>query len=70
MQLADEDRDPVHRIAADLVEGAGRVPDPEVPGPAPQERIDVLHDHLGGDQQTRPGREGTDSVTSMLGRPT
>jgi hypothetical protein len=46
-----------------------RVPDPEEPGPAAEEPVQALHDFLDRHQQPGSGRELTEPVTSMLGRP-
>src|SRR5215210_7098455 len=44
--LGDEARQAHERVERDLVEGVGGVSVPEVPRPAAQEAVDVLHDLL------------------------
>src|SRR3954469_14752601 len=53
-------------VVSDLAEMLGRVPIPEVSGPAAQECIDVPHDRFSIDEQPVPGRELTNPVPGML----
>ena len=69
VKVANEDAESLNSERPDLVEHSGRVPDPEEPGPAAEEPVKALHDLLDRHQQSGPGRELTDPVTSMLGRP-
>lgn len=55
-------------VGLDLVEDAGRVAVPEVPGPTAHEGVDLSHDHIDRYQQPRPVRKFPDSVTGVLGR--
>src|SRR4051812_13822196 len=66
MALAEPQRDPHPHVLSDLAETLRRVSITEVPGPTAQERVDVLHDHLNGQQQPTPGGEFPDPVAGVL----
>jgi hypothetical protein len=51
MAVGDEDRQPVHGVERDLVEGLGGVSVAEVARPAAQEPVEVLDDLFDGEQQ-------------------
>jgi hypothetical protein len=64
--FGDHDRQPFQRILPDLAEVAGRVAVLEIPRPAAQEVVDVLHDPLHRQQQPGPVRELPDPVSGVL----
>jgi len=66
--LAREPGQPFQGVLADRVEHPGGVPVAEVPAPAAQELIKLLHDPFVGQQQPFPVSDLTDPVTGMLCR--
>src|SRR5437763_13747532 len=65
--LANEPREAVGGVVADLVEGVVGVSVTEVPRPAAQEAVDILHDLLDGYQQPAPVGDLPDPVAGVLG---
>jgi len=53
MEVGHEDRQSLERMAHDLVEGTGRVPDPEEPSPTAQEPVEAPDDFF--DRHQQPG---------------
>src|SRR3954467_9579383 len=65
MAFTQEVSDAHPHVVSDLAEVSGRVPIPEIPGPAAQERIDVPHDRFSIERQAVPVREFTNPVPCM-----
>ncbi|MED7829099.1 hypothetical protein VXC91_46635, partial [Streptomyces chiangmaiensis] len=62
-------RDPFLCVSSDLAEASGGMTVLEVRHPAPEEQIQVLHDHLRMQRQPAPGSYLPDPVPGVLHRP-